>query len=42
MDYTFENFLDLLIAVIVTILFMKGVSFLLFSDVVKMMVGRLI
>lgn len=42
MDYTFENFCDLLIAVVISIVFMKGMSFLLFGDVVKMMIGRLI
>ncbi|MFQ9924292.1 MAG: hypothetical protein ACLRVU_12310 [Beduini sp.] len=42
MDYTFENFCDLLIAVAVVIVFMKGINYLLFSEVVKMMIGRLI
>lgn len=42
MDYTFENFCDLLIAIAVTIVFMKGINILLFGEVVKMMIGRLI
>ena len=42
MDYTFENFCDLLIAVAVTIVFMKGINNLLFGEIVKMMIGKLV